>query len=81
MSFETILLDCIMTAVISACIFKKVSKLVIFCAAILMLKMEEDMPHFGILHFINSRKVKTHWNKKSFVVFGDGAVTDGMCHK
>ena len=34
-SFETILLDYIVTAVISACILKNLSKLVNFCAAIL----------------------------------------------
>ena len=39
-SFGTILLDCIETAVISMCIEKQHIKLVNFCVAILILKME-----------------------------------------
>ena len=45
-SFETILLDCIVTTVILACIKKNTSKLVYFHAAIFILKMEEDTQHF-----------------------------------
>ena len=41
-----ILLDCIVTAVMSACIWKTISKLVNFCVAILKLKMEENIQHF-----------------------------------
>ena len=49
-----------------------------FCAAILILKMEEDMQHFGILCFIISRKVKntTEMQKNICAVYGKGAVTD-----
>ena len=42
---KAILLDCIVTAVISVCI-KNTSKLVSFCVAILILKMEENIQHF-----------------------------------
>ena len=42
---QTILLGCIVTAVISACI-KKPSKLVNFCVAILILKIEENKQQF-----------------------------------
>ena len=54
-----------------------------FCAAILILKMEEDMQHFGILCFIISRKVKMQLKctKKICAVYGEGAVTDRMCQK
>lgn len=57
MTFETISLDCIIvTAVVSAGIFKKTSKLMNFCVAILILKMKEHI--VGILCFIISSKVK-----------------------
>ena len=65
-SFETILLHYIVTAVIS-CAFKKVSKLVNFCAAILILNMEENMQHFGVLCFIVSKKAKMQLKHKRFV--------------
>ena len=42
-SFETILLDCIVTAVTSTCIKKTLSKLVNFCVTILILKIQENM--------------------------------------
>ena len=69
-SFRTILLDFIVTVVISVCIFKKyLPKLVNFCAAILILKMEEDMQHFLLLCFIISKTGKnaTEMKKKRFV--------------
>ena len=70
-SFETILLDCIVTTVISICIFKKTLKLVNFCTGILILKMEENEQHFRLLCFVISRKVKntteTHTLHKSSV--------------
>ena len=44
------------------------SKLVNFCVAILILKMEENKQHFYMLRFITSRKVKHDWSaKKRFV--------------
>ena len=62
--------------------FKKTSKLVNFCAAILILKMEEDMQHFqSIINFIILRKLKnvTEMQKKTCTIYGEGAVTDRMC--
>ena len=57
-----------------------------FCAAILILKMEEEYNIFGVFCFIMSRKIKTQlfWNakkKKICTVFGEDAVTDLMCQK
>ena len=62
-SFKTILLDCIVTAVISACTLKNVTKLVNFCVAILI-SMEENMQHFSVLCFIVLRKVKMQLKHK-----------------
>ena len=46
-SNETILLDYIVTAAISVCIKKKtLSKLMNFCVAILISKVEENIQHF-----------------------------------
>ena len=71
-----------MTAVISACIKKNLSKLVNFCVAILILKMEENKQNFGRLCSIISRKVKTaETQKKICAVYAEGAVTDRMCPK
>ena len=66
---ETILLDCIVTAVISACIFlKNLSKSVNFCAAILILKMEENVQHiwYVILYYFKEDKnaTETHTQKR-----------------
>ena len=76
------LLDCIVTNVISACIKKK-SKLVKFCVSTLMLKMEGKKQHFGILCFIISRKVKVQLNtvQKMCAEYGEGAVTDQICQR
>ena len=51
------------------------------CVAILILKMEENMQHFGILCFFISRKVKTQLKHKNDLcrVYREGAVTDRMC--
>ena len=49
-----------------------------FRVAILILKVEENNI-FSILCFI-SRRVKAQ-KKKSFAVYGEGAVTDRMCRK
>ena len=67
-SFETILLDCIVTAVISASSKKKnLPKLVTFCVAILILKKEENTHHFQHIMFYYSKKGKnaaeTHTQK------------------
>ena len=73
-----------MKIVISPCIIKKkLSKLVSFCVAILISKMEEKSNIFGILCFIISREVKMQLkkNKKVCAVYGEGAVTDGKGQK
>ena len=78
------MLDCIVTAVLSVPIKKKqTSKLVDFCTAILILKMEEYMQLFGILCFTVSRKVKTQLKckKKICIVHGEGAAMDQTCQK
>ena len=45
--------------------------------------MEENIQHFGILCFIILRKVKMQrkHTKKICAVYGEGALTDGMCQK
>ena len=82
-SFKTNLLNCIVTAVISAFIFKKTTKLVNFCAAILILKMEEDIQHFWqiILYYFKKGKNATEMQKKICAVYGEGAVTCQMCQR
>ena len=82
-SFETILLDCIVTAVITAVHLKKTSKLVSICAAILILKMEENMQHFWhiMLYYFKTGKNAAVTQKKICVVYGEGAVTDRKCQK
>ena len=71
-----------MTAVMSVCIFKNLSKLVTFCAAILILQIKKINNVFGVLCFITSRKVKTtEMQKKICAVYGEGAVTDQICQK
>ena len=76
-SFETILLDCIVTAVILVCI-QKALKLVNFCAVILILKMEEDMQYYQciMLYYFNKGKTQQKHTKKICAVYGEGAVTD-----
>ena len=69
-SFETLLLDCIVTAVLSVCIKIKI--------AILILKMGKDKEHIGHVMLYISRKVKTKpKGKKICAACGEGAVTDG----
>ena len=77
-TFETILFDCIVTAVISVCILKKTSKLVNFCVAILILKMEEKKQHYQhiMLYYFKKGKNATETHKKMCAVYGEGAVTD-----
>ena len=66
-SFKTILLDCVVTAVISVCIFKNLSKLVSFCVT-LILKMEENMQHFQhiMLSYFKKFKNTTETHTKRF---------------
>ena len=77
-SFEAILLDCIVTAAISACIKENLSKLVNFHAAILILKMEGNMQHVWciILYYFKKGKNVIETQKKICAVYGEGAVTN-----
>ena len=60
----------------------KKSKLVNFCVAILILKMEEKSNIFNILCFIISRKVKMQLKEKKICsVYGEGAVANQVCQK
>ena len=67
-SFETILLDCSVTAVISACIEKKTDQIGEFLYSHFNIEDKKRYTiFFGILCFILSRKVKTQLkHKKSF---------------
>ena len=58
--------DCIVTAVISAYIFKKLSKLVNFCVAILVLKIKENIQLFwhSVLYYFKKGKYATDAHKK-----------------
>ena len=78
--FKTILLDCIVTAVISACIKKNLWKLVNFCVAILILKMKENRQCFWNIMLYYFKKGKTtETQKRIYTVYWEGAVTDWMC--
>ena len=57
--------------------------MVSFCVAILVLKMEENMQHFWhiILYYFKKGKNATEMQKKIFIVYGEGAVTDQTCEK
>ena len=54
-----------------------------FSAAILILKMKEDMQHFWhiMLHYFKKGKNATEMPKQICAVYGEGAVTDWMCQK
>ena len=79
----TILLDCIVTAVISACLKKNLPKFVNFCAAIFILEMEKDIQHFCciMLYYFKKGKNATEMQKKICAVYGERAVTDQTCQK
>ena len=53
-----------------------------FCAAILILKMEENT-HFQhiMLYYFKKSKNATETQKKIYAVYGEGAVTDQLCQK
>ena len=76
-----------MTAAISACILKTLNesdgikmelKLVSFCVATLILKMEENTQHFWhiMLYYLKKGKNTTGMQKKICVVYEEGIVTD-----
>ena len=54
-----------------------------FCAAILIVKMEENMQHFQhiILYYFKEGKNATETQKKTCAMYGEGAVTDLMWKK
>ena len=54
-----------------------------FCAAILILKMEEKKQHFWhiMLYYFKKGKNTAEMHKKICAVYGKGAVTDRMCQK
>ena len=54
-----------------------------FCAAILILKMEENMQHFWhiMLYYFKEGKNTTEMQKRICAVYGEGAVTDRTCEK
>ena len=54
-----------------------------FCAAILILKMEENMHHFQciLLYYFKKGKNLTEMQEKICAVDGEGAVTDRTCQK
>ena len=57
---------------------KKPSKLVNFCAAITILKMEENTQHFWciMLYYFKKGKNAIETQKKNCAMYGEGAVTD-----
>ena len=56
---------------------KNTSKLVIFCVAIVILKMEENMQHFQhIKLYFKKGKNATETQNKICAVCGEGALTD-----
>ena len=62
---------------------RNLSKLVNFCVAILILKMEEHKQHFWyiMLYYFRKGKNATETQEKICAVYGKGAVTDQMCQK
>ena len=58
--------------------FLKTSKLVNFCVAILILKMEENTQHFWhiMLCYFKKGKNPTERQKNICAMYGEGAVTD-----
>ena len=63
---------------------KTISKLVTFCVAVLILKMEENTQHFQhitLYYFKRGKNATETYTKKICVLYGEGAVTDRMCQK
>ena len=54
-----------------------------FCAATLLLKMEDNMQYFQhiMLYYFEKGKNTTGTQKKICAVYGEGAMIDRMCHK
>ena len=64
--------------VISVCFLKNLAKLLNFCEAILMLKMEEKKQHFQHIMFYCFKRGEnaTEMQKRICAVCGEGTVTD-----
>ena len=62
---------------------KDLSKLVNFCVAILILKMEDKKQRFWhiMLYYFKKGENATETHKKICAVYGEGAVTDRTCQK
>ena len=62
---------------------KNLSKLVNFCVAIIIFKMEENTQHFWhiMLNYLKKGKNATETQKMICAMYGEGAVTDQMCEK
>ena len=62
---------------------KDLSKLVNFCVAILLLKMEGKKQHFRLimLYYFKKGKNTTETHKKICAVYGECAVNDRTCQK
>lgn len=73
------------TALVSACIWKRknkknLPKLVNFCIAILLLKMEEKKQNFQLIMLYYFKKGNTTKMRKCIcAVYGEGAATDQAC--
>ena len=76
-SLETMLLDCIVAAVIQWA-FQNIIRIGGFCAAILILKMEENMLCFWHIMLYYPRKVEMQQvqKKKICTVYGERVVND-----
>ena len=81
-SFETILLDCILTAVISACI-KNLIKIGEFLCGHFNIEDGRKYTTFWHIMFYYFKKGKnsTETQKRLCAVYGEGAVTTGTCQK
>ena len=54
-----------------------------FCAASLILEVEENMQHFWhiMLYYFKKGKNATEMQNKIYAVYGESAVTDWKCQK
>ena len=63
---------------------KRTSKLVNFCVAILILKMEENKQHFQhimLYYFMEGKNTTEMQKKKIYAAYGEGTVTNLTCQK
>ena len=80
MSFEIILLDCIVTAVMSACILKKTkhTKIGEFLCSHFNTEGERKYKHFQriLLYYFKKGKNATEMQKEMYEVHREGAMTE-----